>query len=295
MIDCLKYEEGDIDTEGKTFKKYDYRGAQSDLFRLMESLAIKYQLIPHEIPERAGAWGSSGVMLHPGSTTNFDYVEINHIYEAFHMLLNIGFISPGAIGNMGPNLPYFHVTEYGKRCLQESEILPYDVDNYLSLLDNIPGIDEWILYYIKQALMCYNANCYEASLIMVGLANEVIAELLITSYKFYLGQKFSDEISNFESMQASENTVSRKYLKYRDHLKNFSMKHDSDLRQLNMYLDELANETYLSYLRLTRNELAHPTSLQVDKITSLMVFISLTKYCERQYKFIHYFKTSCND
>jgi len=292
MIECLSYEDNDIDSEGKTFKKYEYHGAQSDLFRLMENLAIKHNIIPNDIPQRDGAWGASGIMLHPNVTTNFDRKEIDHIYEAFHMLLNIGIISPGAIGNMGANLPYFHVTEYGLRCLSENEILPYDVDNYLASLENITGLDEWIKYYIKQALMCYNSNCYEASLIMVGLANEVLIETLIKNYKVYLARMFSSEVVNFNTSIDSERSISRKYLKFRDHLKNKSMPNDRSLRGLNAYLDELANETYLSYLRLMRNELAHPTDLRIDKITSLMVFISLIKYCERQYKIINFFMAS---
>lgn len=291
MIECLAYEGEDIDSEGKNFKKYGYRGTQGDLFRLMEALAIKKNLISEVIPVRSAAWGGAGIMLHPQSTTNFDYKEINHIYEAFHMLLNLGIISPGAIGNMGPNLPYFHVTEYGLRCLRASEIMPYDVDDYLVALNNINGIDEWVNYYIKQSLMCYNANCFEASLIMVGLANEVIADSLMNNYCRYLDVKHPGERHNFESIINSESYVSRKYLKYRDHLKTFSMRRDTELKRLNIYLDELANETYLSFLRLTRNELAHPTELQVEKITALMIFISLIKYCERQYKFINYFIT----
>ena len=41
MLDTLAYEEADIDSEGKTFKMYGYQGAQSDLYRLMEGLAVK--------------------------------------------------------------------------------------------------------------------------------------------------------------------------------------------------------------------------------------------------------------
>lgn len=291
MLECLAYEGEDLDSEGKNFKMYGYRGTQSDLFRLMEALAIKKNLIPDHIPVPDSAWGGSGVMLHPQLTTNFNYKELNHIYEAFHILLNTGVISPGAIGNMGPNLPNFHVTEYGLRCLNASEILPYDVDDYLTALNNIRGLDEWANYYIKQGLMCYNANCYESSLIMVGLANEVIAESLMKNYCSYLDKKHPGERSRFEELINAGRCISNKYLKYRDHLKNFSMGRDRNLKSLNVYLDELANDTYLSYLRLTRNELAHPTALQIDKITALMIFISMIKYCERQYKFIDYYIT----
>jgi len=112
-------------------------------------LAIKNNLIESKIQIASAAWGGSGLMLHPKSTTNFNYIEVNHIDEEFHVLLNLGIISPGAIGNMGPNLPNFHVTKYGLRCLSSNEILPHDVDNYLTTLNNIQGLDDWISYYIK--------------------------------------------------------------------------------------------------------------------------------------------------
>lgn len=291
MLETLAYERDDIDSEGNTFKKYSYRGTQGDLFRLMENLAIKKGIINCKIRQRASCWGGSGEMLHPGSSTNFSYDQLNRVYESFHLLLNQGIISPGAVGNMGPNLPNFHVTDYGLRCLEERDILPYDIDDYLYSLNKIENLDEWVKFYIQQALMCFNANCFDASLIMVGLANEALIEVLINEYVRYLDKNNTAEKSIFENKIASERTISGKYRIYREHLKDISMKSDSDLKTLNIHLDALANETYLSYLRLTRNELAHPVSIKTDRITSLMIFISLIKYCEKQYKFINYFQS----
>lgn len=289
MLETLAYKNNDIDSEGKTFEKYGYRGTQNDLFRLMESLAIKKSLINEKVKTIDSAWGGSGSMLHPNLTTNFDYREINKIYESFHLLLNQGVISPGAIRNMGPNLPNFHVTEYGMKCLEARDILPYDVDDYMKLINEIDILNEWVKYYINQALMCYNSNCFEASLIMVGLSNEVIVESLIDSYINYLGVQFPEEKQNFKTKINKKYSISQKYLSYRKHLKTHSMKKDSELKSLRGIMDELASDTYFSFLRLTRNELAHPTELRIDRLSALMVFMSLTKYCQRQSKFIDYF------
>lgn len=59
LFDTLAYEEDDIDSEGKTFKIYKYQGTQADLYRLAENLAIKQELIPHEIKVSRAAWGGS--------------------------------------------------------------------------------------------------------------------------------------------------------------------------------------------------------------------------------------------
>ncbi len=88
----------------------------------MEGLAIKKGLIKPDIPLHGAAWGGSGLMLYPHSTTNFSCNDIQNIYEQFHLLFNQGITAPGATVNCGPNLPYFHVTEYGHKCLEEDEL-----------------------------------------------------------------------------------------------------------------------------------------------------------------------------
>ena len=88
------------------------------------------------------------------ATSNFSREDIKKIYEQFYLLLNQGIIAPGAIGNYGANLPNFHVTEYGFKCLEAREILPYDVDGYLQRIKNIPCVTEWVEFYIMEALQC---------------------------------------------------------------------------------------------------------------------------------------------
>ena len=255
MLETLAYRGDDIDSEGKNFYIYGYQGTQNDLFNLMEALVIKRELIEEKVKLKAGAWGCDGYILHAGVTTNFNKDEIKKIYEVFHVLLNRGIISPGAIGNYGPNLPSFHVTEYGLKCLDETDILPYDNEGYLNKLSKIDNIDEWIKFYIEQSLECFNAYCYEAALIMVGLANEVIMGNLISNYLDYLKRNDPTKETKLIIEIDSIKSISTKYLKYQTNLKE-SMKKDAKLRTLSKYLDQLANDTFMSYLRLTRNELS---------------------------------------
>lgn len=289
MLETLAYKEEDIDCEGKTFYKYGYQGTQADLFSLMESLAIKKNLIDEQIKIPCRAWGSGADILHSKFNTNFESNDIKKIYESFYILLNRGIIAPGAIGNYGPNLPSFHVTEYGKKCLEEKDILPYDSELYLDKLRKINNVDEWVLFYIEQALECYNNYCYESSLIMIGLANECIVEKLINNYIEYLKCNFNNECNMLKCKLEGKRSISTRYFSYKNNLKRI-MKKDNKLASLSKYLDTLAIETYMTYMRLTRNELSHPNEIKIDKITALMIFISFIKYCEYQYIFINYFK-----
>ncbi|WP_283608438.1 hypothetical protein [Faecalispora anaeroviscerum] len=293
MLDTLAYEDTDLDSEGKNFKKYGYQGGQSDLYRLLENLAIKRKLIPSDIKVYDAAWGGSGLLLHSGYNTNFSPKELLKIHEQFHYLLNQGIISPGGYGNCGYNLPYFHVTEYGMECLKQKEILPHDEDGYLHKIASIPNIDEWIEFYIKEALRCFNANCLEASIIMLGLANETIINKLIEALSAFLDSNNYIEIKN--NMERQLNGIwmaSKKYDIYQDYLAQTKKKHDDQaFKKLFGKLDSLSSKVYANFTRITRNDLSHPSQVKMERIEVLMIFISFIKYCETQYDFINYFTT----
>ncbi|MBZ9608204.1 hypothetical protein G9F73_010345 [Clostridium estertheticum] len=290
LMDTLAYEECDIDSEGKTFKRYGYQGTQSDLYRLAENLAIKRGMIPHEIKVSREAWGCSGNMLHARSTTNFSRDDIKNIYEQFHLVLNQGIIAPGAIGNYGPNLPSFHVTDYGLKCIEAKEVLPYDVDGYFQRIKNIPCVTEWVEFYIREALQCYNANCLEAAIIMLGLSSEKIIDEQIDSLSGFFCRNYTVEYGQMVTELAAARTASSKYLlfvKYLDIIKKRIT--NQNFKKLLPEMDSVAKQVYTNFTRITRNSLAHPSDTKMERIEVLMIFISFIKYCETQYGFINYF------
>lgn len=290
MIDTLAYEGHELDSEGKNFKRYEYQGTQSDLYRLLESLAIKRNMVPNTIPVYNAAWGAAGYMLHSGLTTNFTNNDIKNIYEQFHLLLNQGIIAPGAIGNYGANLPNFHVTEYGLKCLEERDILPYDIDGYLSRIKNIPSITEWVEFYIKEALQCYNANCMEAAVIMLGLSSERIINEQIDSLLNFMSR---NNITEYKKMQQKLLSMKEASTRYRLYLEYFNLIRkgvkDKEFRDILPKMDVVATKVYPNFTRITRNGLAHPSDTKMERIEVLMIFISFIKYCETQYGFINYF------
>ncbi len=271
---------------------YGYQGTQADLFRLMEGLAIKNGLIGNKIPLVKAAWGVHRVAFNPQSTTNFSHNDIQKIYEQFHLLLNRGIIAPGNIPN-SPNLPYFHITDYGLKCLKEKEILPYDVDGYLERIENISGITEWVKFYIEEALQCYNANCMEAAVIMLGLSNERIINELNSALLLYLSKYYSTEYEQMENELIKLKRASEKYDCYTKYFKSVK-KYIKDLKFRNMLslMDEIAVKSYTNFTRITRNELSHPSDIKMERIEVLMIFISFVRYCEIQYGFCEYFNNN---
>lgn len=135
-------------------------------------------------------------LLIEGSGTNFIRPEINRIYECFYILLNQGIIAPG-LHRFSPSLPYFHITEHGLSCLASSEILPYDIDGFIEKLECIDALDEWISFYMIEALKAYNANCFNSATIMIGLASERFIELLSSAISNLLDrQDYSMKVSS---------------------------------------------------------------------------------------------------
>ena len=50
--------------------------------------------------------------------------------------------------------------------------------------------------------------------------------------------------------------------------------------------------SYANFVRITRNQLAHPNDTSMERLEVLMIFISFVKYCETQYAFINFFKNN---
>lgn len=271
-----------------TFKEYGYQGTQADLFHLMEIIAVKKGMIDEEVKIVARAWGAGGMILHHRGTTNFKRNEIKKIYEVFHVLLNRGIISPGAVGNHGANLPCFHVTEYGMKCLEENEILPYDIDGYLNKLRNIEGLDEWVNFYMTEALKCFNANCYNAATAMIGLSSEVLIELLIIKFSKLLGKtsynfeaKSSLQLNGkslkdyFDDKIKEQTKISKRFEVFTsvfDKIKNLP-------NNISNIIDKSARDSFFTFLRLNRNEVTHCLEVKKDATETLLLFIAFSKYC----------------
>ncbi|MGZ9869581.1 hypothetical protein ACU3L3_14275 [Priestia endophytica] len=300
MLETLDYKGNDIDSEGKHFAQYGYAGTQNDLFRLGEALAIKKKLIPSTIDvvkRRGSAWGGDGYNLHEGSNTNFLRIEIERLFEVFGILQNQNIIAPGMYGN-SPFLPFFHVTDHGLECIKQREILPFDFDGYLDQIRNIPNIDTWVLYYMTEAVRCFNTGSYNASTIMIGLSAEKLAIDLMESFKQYLTNhksrlkptknlSYSGDVDTaFIKELDKAFGISTKYQKFIDYFEEHKG-HNPAVKTL----DKSARKTFFTYIRLIRNEVTHPNDIKKDETETLLLFVSFIKYIKLQTDLTNIFKT----
>lgn len=298
ILEALAIEDTLGTPRGQTFKMYGYKGCISDLKAIVEHLAIKHGLIDKVVDIPKSAWGAPGGNPWYRSNTNFNDEELDLFTEEVHFLVFQNVISPGANGNYGNSLPYFHVTKYGLKCLTAQDVLPYDPEKYLLKFKTFPAIDEWELFYMEQSLQCYNVGALEASIIMLGLDGEYLASKMIDNMASFLAKNEPALQTQFTTSLASKNKISQRYLEYETILKQVVKLKDGTgsykyqpLQALTPSLDGAARAIYATFLRLTRNELAHPSDVKLDKTECLTMLVSFIKYSEAQHKYLDFLIT----
>ena len=73
------------------------------------------------------------------------------------------------------NPPFFHISDRGKKTLENISRDPMNSDGYMAYLQQSATLSPVAQSYINEALRVYAANCYKATAVMVGVCVEEIA------------------------------------------------------------------------------------------------------------------------
>ena len=269
-------------------------GHHDNLFRLVELKAIENGLIKNKKKIKLDqAWGAGIGNWFVDHNTNFTANEIEKVWESFYFLLNSNVIGPGEYGTSS-YLPTFHLSEYGRKCAEEGkkDILPYDIDGYLEKLNSIDNLYDWVVFYIKEALKCYNTSAYNASVIMLGLASEYLLEKLFEKFSQLLGRNNNYRLNycintslkeHFDNQIKSQRTISGKFIKF-EKIFNSTTNLEEDIKKC---FDKSSRQVFINYVRVMRNDTAHPAGIKIEDTEALLLFISFIKYCELIMKLIN--------
>lgn len=97
--------------------------------------------------------------------------------DAFSELLVLGVVGPG-LNEMNDWWPWFSLTEFGRKCVEENSILPYDADSYIENLARTHPLDPVEDRFLRQSLRAYHHGLTDASTVMLGcVAEHLIVEL----------------------------------------------------------------------------------------------------------------------
>jgi len=195
------------------------------------------------------------------------------VREILWELLLQGVISPG-LSEMNPSLPFFKLTDYGIKVVESKEIQPHDPDGYLSYLKSeIPNVDPEIERYITESLQAYRRGLLLSSAVTMGVASEKAFILLHEG----LTNSITDPAkkTRFLNLQSSYRTK-QKF----DEVKNELMVHKGRFPRTISENLETHLDTIFQVIRVTRNEVGHPTGKVLTRgeiFVRLQLFIEYTK------------------
>ena len=122
----------------------------------------------------------SGVLSHH---TDIAIGYKDQIREIIWGLVIQGIVVPGG-SNSQPDLPFMQISEWGKKCLESGEYLPYDAGQYLARMKTrIQGVDSKILLYLQESLTAFRSGAYVASAVMTGVAAKELCSSYVMRWK----------------------------------------------------------------------------------------------------------------
>jgi hypothetical protein len=118
--------------------------------------------------------------------------------EMFWQLVVEGILAPGYnIHNR--DLPWFHITQYGRLVLNSQDPNPHDPTGYLARLgERIASPDSSVVAYLGESLETFRKGSFVASTVMLGIAAERVFLLLCESLENALGT--SSEKTTFSKL-----------------------------------------------------------------------------------------------
>ena len=183
------------------------------------------------------------------------------VWEALWSLVGDGliYLDPAGQGSSNDNWRW-RASTLGIQAATGGSWEPRDPEGYLRRLRSFqPGIDEGALLYVEEALRVFNARCYLATSVMLGVAAERVfdglAEAFVTAHPTTT-TKLRDVMINARS---SQNT---RFQELRKALAPIRPRLPDGLA------DALTLDAVADLLRITRNEAGHPTGKQIDEDTA---------------------------
>lgn len=183
----------------------------------------------------------------------------HEVWEALWGLVAEGlvYLDPGI---QGPDNWNWRLSRSGIEAATGGAWEPRDPRGYLRRLrQSSPGIDSIAIRYVEEALRAFNARCYLASSVMLGVASERVVEGLARVVSELRGDRAKKLRTALDNPRASQ--LSR-FQELRKQLEPMRPELPDDLGDT-LTLDAVAN-----LLRLTRNEAGHPTGAEVGEDTA---------------------------
>lgn len=251
------------------------RKSADQLAGLREAVAT----IAHERGLLANEQRHSTIFGQGGGISGSDYARVQSIIWD---LIIEGVVRPGLNEGMNNSLPFFHVTEWGKRAIEGGDANPYDPDGYLAKLKaDVPTIDPIIETYLNESLHTFRIGCLLSSTISLGCASEKALLLLIGVYR--------DSLPSGSQAKFRSATEGRMIKVQFDELRK---RIESELKSRLPYdlRDGLDIEltALFDFIRNQRNDAGHPTGVKIERERAYANLIVVSTYLRKVYSIIEW-------
>jgi hypothetical protein len=150
---------------------------------------------------------------------------------------------------------------------------PRDPEGYLRRLRrDIPDVDPIVIRYVEEALGAFNARCYLAASVMLGVASEQAFLQLARTVAAALAPNASRLAKALENPRASQHS---RFVELRKLLEPRRPQLPHELA------DTLTLDAVSDLLRITRNEAGHPTGSAVDEDTARTHLLIASGYLKK--------------
>lgn len=204
--------------------------------------------------------------------------------EVFWQLVVEGILAPG-YNYHNRDLPWFHITQYGRLVLDSQDPQPHDPTGYLKRLEErIANPDPSVLAYLAESLETFRKDNLVASTVMLGIAAERVFLLLCESLENALGDArektaFSKLLGRFP-MKPKLDWVQNKVQQLQSH-RPTGFPENATIMVVAIY----------DLMRGQRNELGHPRELpprvkREDALVNLQIFPRYYEIAEEMRTFL---------
>jgi hypothetical protein len=253
------------------------RGQFNDLRTSVARVAVAHGHAPDPITN-SGSHGRYRQHFLDGS----DYDRVRSIIWD---LIIEGVVRPGLNDGNNNDLPFFHVTDFGRQRLKDGPRSPYDPDGFLKRLrTDVPDLDPIIITYLNESLHTFRIGCLLSSTIALGCASEKALLLLIAGYTNALPNPMRDKFH--------KNTEGRMIKRQFDEFRKMVDSHLKAQLPLDLGdgLDVTLNAVF-EMIRTQRNDAGHPTGKEVVREQAYASLVVFPVYVKKVYDLIDWLKT----
>jgi hypothetical protein len=163
-------------------------GYQQIFALVLEQLKVKPESQYAELVDAVVASAMLKGLLPHSEARGFGYRTSSHgpeaelVRQAYWDCVVKGLIVPG-MNDSNPGWPWFRVTAQGRPSIEAGSPQPYDRDGFIQHFRKaVPGADPIVDGYLVEAVISFNAGCYRAAAVMLGVASEQIVLVLIEAF-----------------------------------------------------------------------------------------------------------------